>query len=74
MKNYDLNLNVNGLVNKLAEQAKARQQHLPGNIKQQVYLDTRGQTVSKAQLEKIADLIVQKSNGIIKYDDIQFLK
>ncbi|MFC0180700.1 hypothetical protein [Thorsellia kenyensis] len=68
-----MNLNVNGLVNQLAKQAKARQQHLPGNIKQQVYLDTRGQNVTQAQLERVKDLIVQKSNGIIKREYIEFI-
>lgn len=60
------------MVNNITEQATYRQNHLPNGMQQTVVIDTRGQSVSRAQRRKIAADISKKSNGIIKYQDIKF--
>jgi filamentous hemagglutinin len=72
VKNYNIANNQNALVNKVAEQAIQREQHLPSSMTQQVIIDIRGQTVSKAQQDIITQQIVEKSNGIIKPNNIEF--
>jgi hypothetical protein len=72
VKNYDIETNQNGLINKVAEQAKQREQHLPQGMTQEVRIDTRGQSVSESTQKIIQQKIFEKSGGIIKPEDIKF--
>ena len=54
------------------KQAKQRDVHLPDGTVQQVLIDFRGQNPTPSLLAKIKKDIVEKSNGIIKPEDIKF--
>jgi hypothetical protein len=72
VKNYNIATNSNGLINNVANQAIKRAENLPVGMTQMVIIDTRGQTVTEAQRDKIRTGIVNKSNGIIKPNNIRF--
>ena len=74
VKNYDINTNSDGLVQKVAEQAKQRAIELPEGTTQKVVIDVRGQQYSQAQLAQIARSIQQRSGGVVKVKDISFKK
>jgi hypothetical protein len=72
VKNYNIATNQNGLINNVVKQAEQRAVNLPAGMTQQVQIDISGQVVSKIQQDAIAQKIVDKSGGIIKFDDIKF--
>lgn len=72
VKNYNIATNSNGLINNVANQAIKRAEHLPVGMTQTVIIDTRGQNVTEAQKHRITQGIVNKSNGLIKPENIQF--
>nr|WP_276538254.1 filamentous hemagglutinin N-terminal domain-containing protein [Burkholderia multivorans] len=72
VKNYNIATNMNGLINNVSQQAIQRADNLPSGMQQQIIIDTRGQTVTDAQMSAIVRGIVQKSNGIISAGAIQF--
>jgi filamentous hemagglutinin len=73
LKNYNIETNQNGLINKVAEQAIQREVNLPAGMTQQIHIDIRGQIVSETQQDAIKQKIVEKSNGVIKKEDIKFI-
>jgi len=76
VKNYNVETSQgrSSLVRNVSNQAKHRAQNLPANTKQQVHLDVRGQNVSRAELNKTVDRIVEKSDGAVKAEDIIILR
>ena len=71
-KNYDINGNSRGLVRDVVDQVLERAQHLPPGMQQNIRIDVRGQQVSKMQLEDVAQRIVERSNGLLRREHIQF--
>ena len=57
IKNYNINANAAGLVNKVTRQVLERAQHLPPSM-QHIAIDVRGQQVSTEKLNDIARRIV----------------
>ena len=74
VKNYDIHTNRTGLINIITEQATKRVQHLPKGMKQEIWIDVRGQKNSIKDRLDIQNRIYQKSNGVIKREDIKFLR
>jgi hypothetical protein len=74
VKNYDIGKYADNLINSVSKQAIERQNHLPNGMQQQVVIDVRGQHLTPALELKIRQEIVQKSNGIINREQIEFLK
>jgi len=74
VKNYDINTNADGLVNKVARQVQERARHLPPSMQQNIKIDVRGQNVSSGHLDDIARRIVEKSNGLLSYEHIEFVR
>ena len=71
-KNYDINANPDGLVRKVVEQVTGRAQHLPSGMQQKINIDVRGQQVSQEQLDNVAKRIIERSNGLLKLENIKF--
>ncbi|MFL1733096.1 hypothetical protein [Moraxella oculi] len=59
--------------NIITEQAKERDKHLPKGMVQQVYIDLRGQAYTDQDLLDIRKRIVDKSEGKISNDNIEFI-
>ncbi|MDO4691236.1 MAG: hypothetical protein Q4A58_08085, partial [Fusobacterium sp.] len=59
---------------KIGEQAKIRLKELPENTVQKVVIDARGQKLTAEIETKTIDEIIRKSDGIIKSEDIFFVK
>lgn len=76
VKNYNLETSAGrrSLTRNISTQAKARANHLPTGTTQKVYIDARGQNVSRSNLNKTLDEIVKKSNNSIKKTDIEILR
>lgn len=76
VKNYNLETAAGrrSLTRNISTQAKARANHLPEGTTQKVYIDARGQNVSRSDLNKTIDAIVKKSNDSIKKADIEILR
>jgi len=72
IKNYDIANNSRGLIRNVVKQAKKRALHLPDGMPQKVYIDVRGQAVTKKQKKFISSGIHNKSNEIIKENNIVF--
>jgi hypothetical protein len=74
VKNYDIANNSQKLIDVVSDQAKERARHLPAAMKQELWIDIRGQVVSAAQENEIIKAIVEKSGGAISQDDIDFMR
>lgn len=74
VKNYDINTNADGLVNKVARQVQERARHLPSSMQQNIKIDVRGQNASSGHLDDIARKIVEKSNGLLRREHIKFVE
>ncbi|WP_422013662.1 hypothetical protein [Reyranella sp.] len=74
IKNCNINTNAAGLVNKVTRQVLERAQHLPPSVQQHIAIDVRGQQVSAEQLNDIARRIVQRSNGLLRHEHIEFMR
>jgi filamentous hemagglutinin len=72
VKNYNIQTNASGLINNVSQQAFQRAVNLPDGMVQQVVIDVRGQILTPQQELVIRQGIVQKSNGIISPNAIQF--
>jgi len=72
VKNYDIGKNSSALIKNVSTQVKERNEHLPGNMKQQIVIDIRGQAVSEIQKNQIRSKIIERTNGAIKASDIRF--
>ncbi|MEP9941192.1 hypothetical protein [Klebsiella sp. GG_Kp170] len=68
------NIRLSGLINKVSEQAIARQVDLPQGMVQEVVIDVRGQILTDEIRRKILKDISSKSNGIIKASNIRFIE
>ncbi|WP_142916525.1 hypothetical protein [Klebsiella variicola] len=68
------NIRLSGLINKVSEQAIARQVDLPQGMVQEVVIDVRGQLLTDEIRRKILKDISSKSNGIIKASNIRFIE
>jgi hypothetical protein len=74
IKNHNINTNADGLIYKVTRQVLERAQHLPPSMQQHIAIDVRGQQVSTEQLNDIARRIVQRSNGILRREHIEFIR
>ena len=72
--NININTNANGLVNKVVRQVHERARHLPRGMQQNIRIDVRGQNVSSGRLDDVARRIVEKSNGLLSREHIQFME
>lgn len=76
VKNYNVETaqGRSNLVRNVSKQAKHRAKNLPVGTKQQVNIDVRGQNVSRAELNKIVNRVVDKSDGALKAENINILR
>ena len=74
MKNYDLTSNVNGLINDTVNQAVKHHQHLPSGTRQVFKIDVRGQVAPESLQLDIAERIIQRTKGVLSFEDIQFME
>lgn len=74
VKNFDINTNTDGLVNKVARQVQQRARHLPRGMQQNIKIDVRGQNVPSRRLDDIARRIVERSNGLLRREHIEFVE
>ena len=74
IKNYNINTNADGLIYKVTRQVLERAQHLPPSMQQRIAIDVRGQQVSTDQLNDIARRIVERSNGLLRREHIEFMR
>jgi len=76
VKNYDVETPEGraALVDNVTAQAKNRVPELPPGTRQTVYIDVRGQNISIAATQALANKISADSGGIIKLADIEFLR
>lgn len=72
VKNYNIAKNQSGLISNVSKQAIQRAENLPQGMQQQVVIDVRGQMITVDQERNIIKGIVQKSNGAIKPEAIEF--
>jgi len=72
VKNYNIEKNQSGLISNVSKQAIQRAENLPQGMQQQVVIDVRGQMITVDQERNIIKGIVQKSNGAIKPEAIEF--
>lgn len=62
------------LINNVTRQAQHRAANLPPGTTQRVYLDVRGQNISRAELRQLTNDIVSNSNGTLNASDIIILR
>ena len=74
VKNHTINTTAKGLVNKVVKQVHERARHLPRGMQQNIRIDVRGQSVSSGHLDDIARRIVEKSNGLLSREHIEFME
>jgi hypothetical protein len=76
VKNYNVEtaLGRDRLVTNVTQQAIYRATHLPSGSSQTVYLDVRGQNVSRQQLNDMIDSMVKRSNGTLFHQDIMIMR
>lgn len=76
VKNYNVQTPAgrSNLVRNVSGQAKSRATNLPAGTRQEVYIDIRGQTVPRSDLNTMVNNIVTKSNGALQPGDIKFLR
>ena len=76
VKNYVVSSEsgISRLVSDVSAQALKRQAHLPVGMQQHVFIDIRGQSVSGEMHTLIQKRISEKSKGVIKIENIEFLK
>jgi hypothetical protein len=73
VKNYDIAANRQGLIYEVTSQAIERVGHLPANMRQQVYIDVRGQNVSLAERIELSNQIAGQTLGVIQPGDVKFI-
>ncbi|WP_107855371.1 hypothetical protein [Neisseria weaveri] len=73
VKNYDIHTNRVALVNSVSKQL-IKKSHLPLGMKQEIWIDLRGQSSSIRDRVDIQNKIYKKSNGIIQIEDIKFMQ
>ena len=71
-KNYDINTNADGLVRDVVGQVLERAEHLPSGMQQNIKIDVRGQQVTERQLAEVVRRIIEKSNNILRPENIEF--
>ncbi|WP_422013656.1 hypothetical protein [Reyranella sp.] len=74
VENYNINTNANGLVNKVVKQVHERARHLPRGMQQNIRIDVRGQNASSGHLDDTTRRIVEKSNGLLSREHIEFME
>ena len=74
VKNYDLSSanGQNSLVNTTVTQINQRTTNLPTGMQQKIKIDVTGQNVSLTTRARIVNRIVERSNGAVGPDDINF--
>ena len=72
VKNYNVTTNERGLIRDVSRQAIQRNQHLPDELEQRITIDIRGQYVTDSTQQYIREKIAERSQGIIKPDNIEF--
>ena len=72
-KNWNIAKNSSGMIREIVRQVKERVIHLPKGMKQEVYIDIRGQKVTKSAFKKVSQKIVEKCDGVISKEDIKIL-
>jgi hypothetical protein len=76
VKNYSVTTAAgqSRLIDNVANQAIQRARELPKGTRQSVTIDVRGQSLSIADSASILQKIVQKSNGVLKPQDIHLMR
>lgn len=74
VKNYDVNKNASKLIYDVSKQALKRVNHLPEGMQQYVRIDARGQIISEKAKSDIRLKIYNKTKGIVKPSQIDFLE
>lgn len=76
VKNYDVETagGRSNLVRNVSKQAVDRAKNLPSGTTQSLYIDVRGQNVSRADLNAMIDSIVKRSNGAIQRGNINIVR
>lgn len=72
MKNYNINANSYDLIRDVIDQVLYRAKHLPRGMQQNINIDVRGQQVSQGQLDEVRKRIVEKSNGLLRREHVEF--
>ena len=73
VKNYKKE-NYDNMASKIGEQAIKRAKNLPDNPVQKVIIDARGQKITKEIKQNVIKKIIEKSNEIIKEENIIFME
>jgi len=75
VKNYDLlrDGGESSLIRDVSNQINYRAEHLPPSFTQDIVIDIRGQSVTMEQVDRITTAIVNRTNGNLTSDDIEFL-
>jgi len=76
VKNYNVQTAAgrSSLVRNVSGQATSRATNLPAGTRQDVYIDVRGQAVSRGDLNSMVNSIVTKSNGVLQPGNIKFVR
>lgn len=74
IKNYDVSTSAgqNRLVSNVVDQARTRAQNLPAADVQKLIIDVRGQNIGTATLNRLADEIATRSDGVLSNLNITF--
>ena len=72
-KNWNIAKNSSGMIREIVRQVKERVIHLPKGMKQEVYIDIRGQKVTEATFNKMRQKIVERCNGALNKNDIKWI-
>jgi hypothetical protein len=62
------------LLRNIADQVEARVHHLPQGTQQAVIVETRGQALVEETLDVIASLIVNRTRGLVRRENIYFIR
>ncbi|CAM8819863.1 DUF6861 domain-containing protein [Burkholderia pseudomallei] len=76
VKNYNIETSAGQerLIDNVSKQAIYRAQELPPNTVQSLFVDVRGQAVSRGELQNVIQAITTRSNGIIQPGNITILR
>ncbi|CAJ7329435.1 Uncharacterised protein [Burkholderia pseudomallei] len=76
VKNYNIETSAGQerLIDNVSKQAIYRAQQLPSNTVQSLFVDVRGQAVSRGELQNVIQAITTRSNGIIQPGNITILR
>lgn len=73
VKNYNLTTNIENLADKLIEQVASRNQNLPSNMTQEIFLDARGQGLSLERMNEVVSYLQGRLLDVYPNIPIQFV-